>query len=136
MAKLNVKPFDGVQHSLSNVLPSKLDYLSFYNADNHDGFAEFQLLERNTNIHSGQPTYYNHMTFLTELHDWSVYFCRAFSYTNRRFHPENAVFLPKGERYEEENVCLVYRHENVEETLAKLKQWSRRFREPVQVEPR
>ena len=136
MAHLNVKPFDGVQHSLSNVLPSKLDYLSFYNADTRDGFAEFQMLERNTSVHSGEPTYYNHMTFLTELHDWSVYFCRAFSYTNRRFHPENAVFLPRGEKYEEENICLVYRHENIDDTLTQLQQWGRQFREPVTVEPK
>ena len=117
MAKLDRKPFPGIEHSLSNVLPSKLDYTSFINDRTGDAFAQFQLLERNTNVYAGQPTYYNHMIFLTELHDWSVYFARAFSYTNRRFHPENAVWLPRGERYEEDNVCLIYRHENLESTL-------------------
>jgi hypothetical protein len=134
MAHLNVKPFDGVQHSLSNVLPSKLDYTSFFSDRTGDGFAQFQLLERNTNVHSHRPTYYNHMIFLTELHDWSVYYARAFSYTNRRFHPENAVFLPKGERYQEENVCLIYKHENLQRTLDELRVWSRQFRDPVRVE--
>jgi hypothetical protein len=32
---------------------------------------------------SCQPTYYNHMIFLTELHSWAVYYALAFSYTNR-----------------------------------------------------
>jgi len=134
MARLNVKPFEGVQHSLSNVLPSKLDYTSFYSRETGDGFAQFQLLERNTNEFSGKPTFYNHTTLLTELPDWAVYFCRAFSYTNRRFHPENAVFLPKGERYQEENVCLIYRHDNIEDTLDRLERMSRELRHPVMIE--
>jgi hypothetical protein len=135
MAHLNVKPFDGVQHTLSNVLPSKLDYTSFFNDLTADGLAQFQLLERNTTIQADQPTYYNHMIFLTELHAWAVYYARAFSYTNRRFHPENAVFLPKGQRYEEENICLIYKHENVADTLAHLRQQSRRLRAPLRIEP-
>jgi len=136
MGKLDIKPFPGVQHTLSNVLPSKMDYTSFFHDGTGDGFAQFQLLERNTNVLRGEPTYYNHMIFLTELHDWAVYYARAFSYTNRRFHPENAVWLPKGERYQEENVCLIYRHEAVERTLETLGRWGREFRSPLAVEAR
>lgn len=134
MARLNVKPFEGVQHSLSNVLPSKLDYTGFYSSETGDGFAQFQLLERNSNQFTGKPTYYNHMTFLTELPQWAVYFCRAFSYTNLRFHPENAVFLPKGEQYEEENVCLIYRHEKLADTLGRLERMKRELQNPVKIE--
>jgi hypothetical protein len=83
---------------------------------------------------SGQATYSNHMIFLTELHDWAVYYARAFSYTNRRFHPENAVWLPKGERYQEENVCLIYRHEGAAGTLEMLGRWGRELRSPLAVE--
>lgn len=134
MARDDLKPFPGIQHTLSNVLPAKLDYTSFFHDATHDGFAQFQLLEQNTNIHSGRPTYYNHMIFLTELHKWAVYYARAFSYTNRRFHAENAVWLPKGERYQEENVCLIYRHTQVEDTLQTLSHASRQFRNPLVVE--
>jgi len=73
-------------------------------------------------------------TLLTELHDWSLYFCRAFSYTNRRFHPENATFLPKGERYEEENICLIHRHDTLPATLDCLSRHSRELRNPPVVE--
>jgi len=130
MAHLNVKPFDGVEHSLSNVLPAKLAYTSFYHHRTGDGFAQFQLLERNTNVYGGEPTYHNHMIFLTELNNWSVYFCRAFSYTNRRFHPENTSWLPKGERHEEANICLLYRHENLPDTLDNLALRNREFQTP------
>ena len=82
----------------------------------------------------GKPTYHNHTTLLTELHDWSVYFGRAFSYTNRRFHPENAIFLPKGERYEEENVCLIHRHENLPATLGYLQRQDEELAHPLEVE--
>jgi hypothetical protein len=134
LAKENLKPFPRVQHSLSNVLPSKLDYLGFYNEQNGDAFTQFQRLERNTNLFTGVPTYRNHAMILTELHDWSVYFMRAFSYTNQRFNPENATFLPKGERYEEENVCLIHRHESLPDTLARQARLSRELAAPPVVE--
>ncbi|MDD4890423.1 MAG: hypothetical protein PHU85_10880 [Phycisphaerae bacterium] len=133
MARDNLKPFPRMQHSLSNVLPAKLEYVGFYNSHNGDAFTEFQLVERNGNVHSGAPTYRNHTTLLTELHDWSVYFGRAFSYTNLRFHPENATFLPKGERYEEENICLIHRHENLPATLADLAARNLELRNPLEV---
>jgi hypothetical protein len=135
MADLNAKPFDGAQHSLSNVLPSKLDYTSFYNEHNGDGFAQIQLLERNTVAGGGEPTYPNHMMFLAELHAWAVYYARAFAYTNRRFHAENAAFLPKGQRYEEENACLIYRHRDIPTTLDMLRDLGRQLRAPVRIEP-
>ncbi len=52
----------------------------------------------------------------------TMYAGRTFSYTNRRFNPENATFLPKGERYEEENVLMTFRHENLDSTLDHLRQ--------------
>lgn len=135
MASINAKPFDGVEHTLSNILPSKLAYTSFYNQGNGDGFAQFQLLERNANVFGGEATYQNHMIFLTELHDWSVYFCRAFSYTNRRFHPENATWLPAGQRHQEANIALVYRHDKLTETLPRLSQLNREFQNPLRAVP-
>jgi hypothetical protein len=44
------------------------------------------------------------------------------------------VFLPKGERYQEENVCLIYRHDNIEDTLDRLERMSRELRHPVRIE--
>jgi hypothetical protein len=134
LAKDNLKPFPRIQHSLSNVLPSKLAYLGFFNSQNGDAFTQFHIREENTNVHSGTPTYRNHATLLTELHDWSVYFCRAFSYTNKRFHPENATFLPKGERYKEENVCLIWRYEDLASTLPFLQRQNLEFSNPLKVE--
>ncbi len=122
MGEANLKPYDWVEHSLSNILPSKLAYYAYYNDKNHDGFALFELLEENTNLYRGEPTYRNHATQLTEVHGWSMYAGRTFSYTNRRFNPENATFLPKGERYEEENVLMTFRHENLDSTLDHLRQ--------------
>ncbi len=130
MAEANVKPYDWVEHSLSNILPSKLAYCAYYNDTSHDGFALFQLSEKNTNIYSGRPTYRNHTTILTEVNGWAVYLGRVFSYTNKRWNPENATFLPKGERYEEENVLLIYRHESLDATLPFLAETDRRIKNP------
>lgn len=135
MARDNLKPFAGVQHTLSNVLPSKLDYTSFFHQSTGDGFAQIQLTERNSTLDGAPPTYFNHMIFLTELHNWAVYFCRAFSYTNRRFNPENAAFLPKGQRYEEENICLMYKHTDLAATRAQIDTLGHDRREPVLVAP-
>ncbi|NVM56871.1 MAG: hypothetical protein HWN51_01950 [Desulfobacterales bacterium] len=121
MGEANLKPYDWVEHSLSNILPSKPAYYAYYNDGNGDGFALFQLSENNTNIYSGKPTYLNHGTILSEVHGWSVYVARTFSYTNLRWNPENATFLPKGERYEEENVLMTFRHEELGSTLDFLK---------------
>lgn len=133
MADVKKKPFYGEQHSLSNVLPAKLDYYSFYNHTNGDGFAQFQCVEENTNIYSGIATLNNHCNLLTELSGWSTYFCRAFSYTNQRFNPENMSYLPKGEKYYEENNCLIYRHESVEETKEYLAKVSCQFKQPLTI---
>ena len=125
---------DSVKHSLSNVLPSKLAYYSYYNDSNNDGFALFQLAERNTNIYSGVPTYRNHVTIFTEVYEWSAYIGRTFSYTNRRFNPENATFLPKGERYEEENLLMTYRYEDLDSALPFLKSTDTSVKNPPSYE--
>ena len=113
MANHDMKPFDQ-QHSLSNVLPSKLGYTGFLNHDTRDGFALFQLKEENTNLRTGKPMYANHCTLYSDLKDWAAYFCRAFSYTNQRYNPENMACLPEGEEYCEENVAYLFRHETFE----------------------
>ena len=128
--KPNVKPYDWLEHSLSNILPSKLGYYAYFNDGNHEGFALFQLLEENNNLYGGEPTYRNHGTHLTEVHDWSMYVGRTFSYTNRRFNPENATYLPKGETYEEENVLMTFRHDNLEGTLDHLRQTNAVVKQP------
>lgn len=133
MGQINKKPYSYQQHSLSNVLPSKLDYYGFFNEANGDGFALFQIEEKNTNIHSGRPTFYNHAMLYSELYNWSAYYCRAFSYTNQRYNPENAVFLPRGEKYHEKNICLLFRHKELAGTLAQMKQASDRLNNPLRV---
>ncbi len=133
MGKINRKPYPHQQHSLSNVLPSKLAYTGFVNDETADGFALFQLAERNRNLHRGEPVYRNHATLLSELSGWSAYYCRAFSYTNQRYNPENAVFLPRGERYEEENACLVFRHRDWPGTLESVRHADRCLKQPLAV---
>jgi len=119
MSYFRNKPIS-TEHSLSNILPSKLAYTGFINDETHDGFALFQLKEENTNLISGNPTYGNHHTILTGRQDWAVYFSRAFSYTNQRFNPENMTYLPEGEQYYEENMGLIFRHETIGDTLSLL----------------
>ncbi|MBL8027891.1 MAG: hypothetical protein JNL74_15825, partial [Fibrobacteres bacterium] len=119
MANYDLKPFV-VEHSLSNILPSKLAFTGFLNDDTRDGFAVFQLKEENTNVNTGKPTYGNHCTLYTDLKDWAAYFCRAFSYTNQRFNPENMMCLPAGEDYYEENLVYPFRHETFESSISHL----------------
>ena len=134
MGQINRKPYTHQQHSLSNVLPSKLAYYGFYNEENTDGFALFQLAEKNSNIHRGEPVYQNHATLFSELPGWSSYYCRSFSYTNQRYNPENATFLPEGERYEEENICLIFKHNKLAGTLAKMKNTDMCLKNPLKTE--
>ena len=44
MGKANNKPYDWIQHSLSNVLPSKPAWYAYYDEDSHDGFALFPVV--------------------------------------------------------------------------------------------
>ncbi len=132
MAPIDQKPYTHQQHSTSNILPSKLSYYGFFNQENSDAFALFQLTEKNTNLNSGSPVYQNHATLFSELTGWSAYYCRSFSYTNQRYNPENATFLPKGERYEEENVCMLFKHKTLSETLSAMKETDRCLKHPLQ----
>jgi hypothetical protein len=134
MGIINKKPYDMIEHSLSNVLPSKLAYYGYYNDKTADGFALFQVSEKNTNLHTGKPVYQNHATLFTEVKDWSIYCCRALSYTNQRFNPENVTFLPKGECYEDENFCMVYRYNDLAPTLDMLKSENLKIKHPIQVD--
>ncbi|MFA7157887.1 MAG: hypothetical protein WC299_01190 [Kiritimatiellia bacterium] len=134
MGQINRKPYSHQQHSLSNVLPSKLAYYGFYNEENSDGFALFQLVEKNSNTRLGAPVYQNHATLFSELPGWSSYYCRAFSYTNQRYNPENATFLPDGERYEEENICLIFKHADPADTLARMKKADMCLKNPLKAE--
>ena len=136
MGKANNKPYDWIQHSLSNVLPSKPAYYAYYDEDSHDGFALFPVVERNTNVHSGDAG-------LPEPRDAADRGPRVvdgrgrtFSYTNQRFNAENVTFLPKGERYEEENWLMVYRHDGLEGTLALVAGAEARLKSPLDVAQR
>jgi len=133
MGQIGRKPYTHQQHSLSNVLPSKLAYYGFYNEDTTDGFALFQLTEKNSNIHQGEPVHSNHATLFSELPGWSAYYCRALSYTNQRYNPENATFLPKGERYEEENIGFLFTHNNLPQTLESMENADRQKKSPLEV---
>ena len=115
------------------MLPSKLACYGFYNEDTSDGFALFQLTEKNVNIHKGEPIHSNNATLFSELPGWSAYYCRALSYTIQRYKPENATFLPKGERYEAENVGLLFTHNDLPETLAAMENASRQMKSPLEV---
>jgi hypothetical protein len=103
----------GQTHSLSNIAPSKLGYYSLFNPQNGEGYADFSILERDSAATGGAPTMRDHHMILTEGNDSVVSFSRAFDYTNLRFNPENATFLPKGQKFEEENRHLVYRYEGL-----------------------
>jgi len=134
MGPLNYKPYDNCQHSLSNVVPGKLNYWAMFNDKTGDGYSCFHITEDNTNIYSGKPVYQNHTTLLSELYNWAGAFSRAFSYTNRRFNPENATFLPKGEQYIEENYCLLFPHKDIHATETLLGKTSKELNNPVVVE--
>ena len=132
MGQIDRKPYTHQQHSLSNVLPAKLAYYGLYNEDTTDGFGLFQISEENSNRYRGEPVCQNHATLFSELPGWSAYYCRSFSYTNQRYNPENSTFLPKGERYEEENICLIFKHDKLPETLAMMKNSDQCLKHPLE----
>jgi len=134
MGPLNYKPYDDCQHSLSNVIPPKLNYWAMYNEQSGDGYSCIQIKEENTNLYSGKPVYQNHATLISELYNWGAHFARSFSYTNRRFNPENATFLPKGEQYIEENYCLLFPYKDLQSTETLLGNTSKELNNPVWVE--
>lgn len=111
MSHFNTKPFHE-QHSLSNVVPSKIRFYTYFNPQTRDAFADIQLSEKNWREPSGEPALTNHAMIFTELNGWAVYFARAFSYTNQRYNPENAVLIPKGHFFEEENALVVYGYDS------------------------
>ncbi len=123
-------PFPREWHSLSNALPSTFGYYTLFNATNGDGYANFPLSERNSTITGAPPTLMNHHMSLNEGHDWSVYLARTFDYTNHRFDPENATFLPAGQRFMEENAHMVYRYDGLK-SLAELDHWNAVLRHPL-----
>jgi len=126
------KPYDAFsnsQHSLSNVLPSRLAFYTLFNVDNGDAYANLPLVENNSTTTGGAPTLRNHHMILSE-ESGSDSFSRTFDYTNLRFNPENVTFLPKGQKFHEENVHLVYRYENWQ-SLEKLERLYRALRHPL-----
>ena len=120
-------------HTLSNILPSKFGYYSLINPENGDAYANFPLVERDSTTTGGTPVMRNHHMSLSEGHDWTVYFARTFNYTNLRFNPENATFMPKGQKFEDENVHLVYRYEGPQ-SLAALEHLYQTFKHPLLAE--
>jgi hypothetical protein len=131
MSHFDRKPFHE-QHSLSNVVPSKIRFYTYFNPATRDAFADIQLLEHNWREPPGEPAYTNHAMIFTELHGWAVYFARAFDYTNKRFCPENTAFLPKGHHFEEENAIVVYGYDSPEK-LDWLKRLDRELNAQLQV---
>lgn len=134
MGEVNQRPYDQMQHSLANILPPKLDYYAFFNSRKQDGFGLFQLVENNYNKERGEPTYHNHSTILSEVHEWSTYLSRTFSYSNDRFAPEMANPLPRGEVYEESNVLYPFCYEGVESMERLLKEQSADLNESLRLE--
>jgi hypothetical protein len=120
----------GEAHSLSNLLPSKLGYYSLFNPETGDGYANFPILEKDSMTTGGEPTMRNHHVILTEGDDWVAYLGRTFDYSNRRYNPENVTFLPKGQRFEEKNVHLMY-HYAGPQSLAALENWYETFKHPL-----
>jgi hypothetical protein len=128
------KPYDAFsnsQHSLSNVLPSKLAFFTLFNMGNGDAYANFALIEDNSTTTGEAPTMRNHHMILSE-ESGSDSFSRTFNYANLRFNPENMTFLPKGQKFHEENIHLVYRYEN-SESLDRLERLHQSFRHPLVV---
>jgi hypothetical protein len=117
---------------LSNILPSKFGYYSLFDPQTGDAYANFPLQERNSMTTGGNPTMLNHHMSLTEGYGWAVYFARTFNYTNLRYNPENVTFLSKGQKFEEENIHLVYRYEGIQ-SLEALGHWYETFKHPLVV---
>lgn len=117
-------------HTLSNVLPSKFGYYSLFNPEDGDAYANFPLVEGHSMTTGGEPTMRNHHMSLSEGHDWTVYFARTFNYANQRYNPENATFLPQGQKFEEKNIHLIYRYEGLR-SLDALDRWNATFRHPL-----
>jgi hypothetical protein len=121
-----------VDHTLSNIVPSKLGFYAYFNPESGDGYANIPLLERNSTESGAAPTMTNHAMSFTERHGWVVYFGRTFNYTNQRYDPENAVFLPGGQIFEEANAHLIYRYEN-EQSLRSVENLQEQLKHPLEV---
>lgn len=130
MAHYDRMPFFAQGHTLSNVLPSSFAYYSLFNPDDGDGYANFQLLERDSTLSGAPPTMLNHHMSLSEGHNWTVYFARTFNYTNQRYNPENVTFLPAGQRFEDRNIHLLYHYQGAD-SLRRLETWNAVFRHPL-----
>jgi hypothetical protein len=120
----------GQGHCLSDILPSKLGYYSLFNPQTGDAYGNFPLLERNSMTTGGEPTMRNHHMTVTDGFDSAISIARTFDYSNQRFNPENVTFLPKGQKFEEENIHLIYRYEGLQ-SLDVLEHLYETFKHPL-----
>lgn len=106
-------------------LEHEAPWLCFYHREKGYAFGSIRLREDNTNsFGSPSPTFEPH----TRISDGA----NGGKYWNRRLVNERATVLPRGSRYAEENVYLVFRIENGDR-LAVIKYWAERLRNPIRV---
>lgn len=100
-------------------------WICFYNIDKGFAFGSIRVNYDNTNIFGEtSPTYQAH----TQIGEW----LGGIKYWNRRLVHDHLTFIPKGSRYVEDNVYLVFKL-NDKDKLHDIKHWAERVRSPLRV---
>ena len=115
------------QHELLEKQPIENDapWICFYNADRGFAFGSIRINYDNRNIFGQEsPTFRPH----TQIGEWLA----GIKYWNRRLVHDHLTFIPKGSRYQEENVYLVFRI-GAEDRFQPIRDTAARLRQPLRV---
>ena len=115
------------RHELLEKQPIENDapWICFYNADRGFAFGSIRINYDNRNIFGQEsPTFRPH----TQIGEW----LGGIKYWNRRLVHDQLTFIPKGSRYQEENVYLVFRI-GAEDRFQPIRDTAARLRQPLRV---
>ena len=115
------------RHELLKQQPIENDapWICFYNADRGFAFGSIRINYDNRNIFGQEsPTFRPH----TQIGEWLA----GIKYWNRRLVHDQLTFIPKGSRYQEENVYLVFRI-GAEDRFQPIRDTAARLRQPLRV---
>ena len=115
------------RHELLEKQPIENDapWICFYNADRGFAFGSIRINYDNRNVFGQEsPTFRPH----TQIGEWLA----GIKYWNRRLVHDQLTFIPKGSRYQEENVYLVFRI-GAEDRFQPIRDTAARLRQPLRV---
>jgi hypothetical protein len=100
-------------------------WLCFYHVEKGYAFGSIRLKYHNTNIYGEpSPTHLPH----TKISDGAG----GGKYWNRRLIDDHLTFVPRGSRYREENVYLLFQIDPVDK-FKSIKEWTKRLKNPLKI---